>query len=296
MRLRSRLLLGLLTGLAVLLFPPASGWAQPNRPSNGCTSLKTWEPKRTFGDEVRALPVILHIMMPGPGAGEANPRPGAQGEEDLPLETLRWFEDLFGDAPQGAVNKTWLPANIQFYVYRAERCSNVGTILPDLADNRIRRPTMDDLTAFRDVNDRYNARDVLGVDLYVWPRIDGASGFGAASLTRGQFPGPGAVWTHQLVVENKDFTLVAHELGHFLGLEHFCKGPGSTTVDPRKDPDNGKPACPRFGQSGRVMSALADGTELTCSEMQQAYAVARIFAPRQRPEKGGGPKCQAPIR
>jgi hypothetical protein len=288
MRLRTRLLVGFLAGCALLLIPPTSVWAQV-KPTKGCTSLKTWEPKVGFGDEVRALPVILHIMVPEPAAGGPSP-----SGEDQSVNAVKWFEDLFGEPEKGTVNKTWLPASIQFYVFRAERCVYLPTDFRNLGGDRIRRPTMDNLTMFRDVNDRYNARDVLGVDLYVWPRIDGISGFGAASLTRGQFPGPGAVWTHQLVVENKDFTLVGHELGHFLGLEHFCKGPGSTTVDPRKDPDNGKPDCPRFGQSGRLMSALADGTELKCPEMQQAYAVARIFAPSERPEKRGGPKCQVP--
>lgn len=293
MRPRSRLVLIFLASCAVWLLSPASAPAQPSRLSNGCTSLKSWEPKRSFDEDVRAVPVILHIMIPEPAEGESGASAGAGGTANQPLDTLKWFEDLFADPPQGAVNQTWLPASIQFYVHRAERCQYRRTAPRNLSD-RIPRPTMDDLSLFRDVNDRYNARDVLGVDLYVWPRIVGASGFAAAPLTRGEFPGPGAVWTHQLVVENRDFTLVAHELGHFLGLEHFCKGLGSTTADPRKDPDNGKVDCPP--SSGRLMSALADGTELKCPEMQQAYAAARIFAPRRHPEKGGGPRCQAQTR
>jgi hypothetical protein len=296
MKLPSCLLPIFLVGGIVWLFAPGSGWSQVNRPSNGCVSLRTWEPKLSFGEEVRALPVILHVMVPEPAGGGSGPSGGAPTGENQALNTLKWFEELFWEHTRGAVNRMWLPANIQFYVYRAERCSYLRTAFPDLGDDRIPRPSMDDLTVFRDVNDRYNARDVAGVDLYVWPRIDGISGFGAASLTRGQFPGPGAVWTHQLVVANTDFVLVAHELGHFLGLEHFCKGPGSTTADPRKDPDNGKPACPEFGQSQRLMSALADGNTLQCAEMKQAYAAARIFAPRQRPDKRGGPTCQAPTR
>ena len=288
MRLRSRLLLGLLAGWAVLLFPPALGWAQPNRPSPGCTSLRTWQPKLGFGDEVRALPVILHIMAPEP--------PGAQSGESQSLDTLKWFEHIFSDPPKGAVNKIWLPVNIQFYVFRAERCTYLRTTFPNKAEGRIPRPFMDDLTAFRNVNDRYNARDVLGLDLYVWRIADGISGFGAASLTRGEFPGPGAVWTDQSLVADNDFKVVAHEIGHFLGLEHSCKASQSTTADPQKDPDKNKRDCPDFGQSGQLMSASADGTSLSCPEMHQAYAAARIFAPRQRPEKGGGPGCQLPVR
>ena len=265
----------------------AASSAQPVASAAGCTRLRTASPPPHVGDDVRALPVILHIMEPEP-ASAASPSRVA--------DTLAWFEALFGEPGGGDVNRLWLPARIQFHLHRAERCAYRRGAVADLGDDRIPRPVMDDLRLFRAVNDRYNARDVLGVDLYVWPRIDRVSGFSIASQTRGAFPGPGAVWTHQLVVGSKDFLVVAHELGHFLGLTHSCKGPGSTTANPEKDPDLGKPECPEFGQSRRLMSALADGEALECEEQRQAYAAARIFAIRQRPDNEGGPTCQPPIR
>ena len=288
MRRRSRVPLLLLAGWAVWLGSVATGSAQPGAPAAGCTGLRTASPPPHPGHDVRALPVILHIMEPEPAATGSSP-------SRVP-DTLAWFENLFREPGRGDVNRLWLPARIQFYLHRAERCAYRRSVFPDLGDDRVPRPVMDDLRLFRDVNDRYNARDVLGVDLYVWPRIDGVSGFSVASQTRAEFPGPGAVWTHQLVVGSKDFLVVAHELGHFLGLTHSCKGPGSTTADPRKDPDLGKPECPEFGQSRHLMSALADGETLECAEQRQAYAAARIFAIRQRPDDEGGPTCQPRIR
>jgi hypothetical protein len=278
----------LLVGWAAWLASPAEGGAASRKPARECTGLSIGKPKPSFGDEVRTVPVVLHVMTPEPPSAGADP-------SQVPA-TVRWFEELFREAARGPVNELWLPAGIQFYLHRAERCAYLRTAFPDLGDDRIPRPFMDDLTAFRDVNDRYNARDVVGVDLYVWPRIDGVSGFATASQTRGDFPGPGALWTHQLVVGSQDFVVVAHELGHFLGLAHSCKAPGSTTANPQKDPDNGKPDCPAFGQSSQLMSALADGKGLTCEEMKQAHAAARIFATRQRPEQGGGPTCQPQTR
>lgn len=105
------------------------------------------------------------------------------------------------------------------------------------------------LTLVRDLNTRTvksGSRDVAfkGLDLYLWWDIAGYPGFGVRPRFGRQHEAtgrgadepalgrPGAVWLDRECVGPPDTCggLLAHEVGHFLGLCHCCHGPTDNPV------------------------------------------------------------------
>jgi hypothetical protein len=146
-------------------------------------------------------------------------------------------------------------------------------------------------TRFRWINGAYNSSAVSGVDVYVWWKLDRSSGYGAPHLQTGMASGLGAVWIDGCAGVPCGH-LVAHELGHFLGLCHTCSAGLVSTCRPGRCDEATQPACgpatdlpmddllmrgdnPRTDQSERPLVRL---TAVEVSTARQ-YTLQRILNP-----------------
>lgn len=205
-----------------LLAAPAAGWAdRPCEPMRveGFKTPVTPPPRPPASRDRQlksvSLPVVVHYMRTGSGRD-------AEGQF-----TPQMLVELFGAS--GTVNAIWRQASVRLYLHGFERCDirfeDFG--LEENANAEVDSParSAEGKERFRRINQRYNTPGFRGVDLYVWPGITSEGGYGDRWLDAKERLRAGAAWIDTDCVDNNPRDcdlLLAHEIGHFLGLCHSC--------------------------------------------------------------------------
>ena len=273
-RLPARLVLGILTCLAFSAPGVATSQARSCRTLEFSPSAPPLPPPVTVPPPAGitiTLPVNVHYMK------STDPRHvHANDLEQVFPERL--LVKLFGDSSSGAVNAIWRQAKIRLSLHRAEACDYdpAAFDVESGAREEIPSPMAGDFgrRVFNKINAAFNSTATPGVDLYLWTDIRaGLVGYGA-SHRRSAPPRTGGVWVDKGCVETLGArcpALVAHEIGHFLGLCHSCEnsitnsGPCTICLPP------GTQTAPVCGpRENLLMRPWFDGTKLTQCEIGQA--------------------------
>jgi hypothetical protein len=162
-----------------------------------------------------SLPVVVHFMK----------LDGSSNDVSTKI-TPRMLLEHFGDA--GAINVIWRQAAVRLYVQRFELCTFTADTIPlaGASHEEIASPARSVAARqrFRQIANDYNASDVRGVDLYVWWGIQREGGYADRWLETGPLRA-GAAWVDtdcQAGPLPYCDLILAHEIGHFLGLCHGC--------------------------------------------------------------------------
>jgi hypothetical protein len=295
----------LLASVALAAARPAPVAAQPPRACEpmvveGFTAPATAPaPPRGVAPELVALsvPVVVHYMNIAGSDGEVARR-------FPPDKLIQYFRE------SGVVNRIWYQAGMLLYLQRFEACSfrfaDFG--LDAGPSQEIDSPARSEAgrERFRRINEAYNAPDIRGVDLYVWGGIMQDGGYGDRWLETGALRA-GAAWIDPDCFDNRNVDcdlLLAHEIGHFLGLCHSCvvgqAQPGIRCTrclpDSMKQPDGSytlekcREVPKRIMRSDNLKLFLpytVNGTELSRCERRLANAFAhRRVALTTKPEGG----------
>jgi hypothetical protein len=228
------------------------------------------------------VPVIVHYMIVvssrPDGSEPSERRADNQRVRRFGKRIQKHFRPPTGSASptRWNVNDVWLPAGIQFHLVHTETCKY---LVEEVGAIPVPIPALTDMGLFLRLNGEFNAGDFRGVDVYVWPSFTDQGGFGSPRVSK---TGPvesraGGVWTKAGLFEDEgpyrqprtlsptdpglpfdSVLLIAHELGHFLSLEHRCSLNGPP------------PRCSNPGTNDQLMSAWADGTGLSSGEQDAA--------------------------
>lgn len=206
------------------------------------------------------------------------------GQNDLPQvfgpSVIAGLFAPAGSSPTG-VNAIWLQANLQLTLHRVEECDYDPITFEGEAPRRDQIPSpmagIFGEQLFTKINSAFNLPGARSLDLYLWMDIKGGlTGYGASHRASGP-ERVGAVWVDRSCVTSlgpaRCTRLVAHEIGHFLGLCHSCDTPltrpGSPCTVCLPGETTPTPSCgetpPDF-----LMRATYEGTALTECEITQA--------------------------
>jgi len=182
------------------------------------------------------------------------------------------------DAKRDTVNSIWRGAKIRVVLHRAEECDYTPADfeIPNADKEQISSPMAGQFGArlFNRINAAFNATDVPGLDLYLWMDIKaGLVGYGA-SHRKSDPHRIGAAWVDRGCPTNigrRCGVLVAHEVGHFLGLCHSCENSLTDSGICTVCLPEGTPAAPTCGPpKNLLMRPWFDGIGLSRCEVEQA--------------------------
>jgi len=251
-------------GLAAVLMAlqphPSAGLGEPNH-RDRCKPISDSEIETTAAQTTPSLtnfPVVVHYMKHD--SEPAGQEPEIARARLFSLGTVKTFFSA-----NGTFNRVWGQKNpkIQFVLVGVETCTYNLRLFPELArfaeESTVPNPDslgkIEGLRFFSRVGRGYNVSTVTlangskpfrGLDLYLWPKIDNASGY-ARSSSATKFP---AAWLGpDCKLDSSCDAMFAHEVAHFFGLCHVCSN------DPANDP-----------ALGPVTAAASQANPRTCKQ------------------------------
>lgn len=192
--------------------------------------------------------------------------------------------DYFKD--NGRINTIWKQAGIRLFLHRIEHCRYDPVAMTGQIKGQ-REELPDPTKAGREQYDRivhfYNYPGVAGLDLYLWWELGGTvTGFAVPYHLSDGSKRTGSVWVDTQCVRTSDMlkqcpNLMAHEIGHFLGLCHTCRVERDpvTGCTSCAGPQDRIPPCESSAAGRSIMRSRYDGTKLDACQIERSTGEAR---------------------
>jgi reprolysin-like metallo-peptidase family M12B len=202
--------------VALLLMVPAS--PATSAPTRDDLCEPQWV--KPIPEGTKVLPVIVHYMK---STGHKNQVWNVFKQATL----IDYFKE------NGTINTIWKQAGVRLFLHRIEHCRYDPVAMTGQIKGSKREELPDPTKVGPEMYDRvvrfYNYREVAGLDLYLWWELGGTvTGFAVPYRLSDGSERTGSVWVDTQCVRTPDMlkrcpNLVAHEIGHFLGLCHVCR-------------------------------------------------------------------------